>query len=172
MNEIKKRCFMFVLILFHGSLIAAEAPNTSPPVITNPPIPASSPATTKNTSSTLPTSSHPQNTSESFSLMLSDDEQKMISNAMSRNKSPTEDALVCHYLGGIVYSTPTNWTLWLNDQAYSSGSEIPGITILEVTNNKVNLKASDSKSKNGSWLEMGKTFCCDTGQTLAGDQRR
>ena len=171
MTKIRKRCFIFSLALLHASLLTAKVSNTNATII-NPPIPTSSPTTTKNAPLPLPSTSLPANTSESFSLMLSDDEQKMISSAMSRNKSPTEDALTCHYLGGIVYSTPTNWTLWLNDQAHSSGSEIPGITILEVTNNRVNLKASDSKSKNGSWLEMGKTFCCDTGQTLAGDQRR
>ena len=167
MNEIKKHGLIFTLVLFHAATLTAEAPNKGKTVIA--PSQAAAPSS-KGISP--PTASSPHGASESFSLMLSDDEQKMISNAMGRNKNSTEDALICHYLGGIVYSTPTNWTIWLNDQAHSNGSEIPGITILEVTNNKVNLKASDSKSKNGSWLEMGKTFCCDTGQTLAGDQRR
>lgn len=168
MTEMKRRCFIFILVFFHASLLAAKTPNISAATIENSLVTTSP----KNPHQTLAPTSNPQNTSESFSLMLSDDEQKMISNAMSRNKITTEEALICHYLGGIVYSTPTNWTIWLNDQAHSNGSEIPGITILEVTNNKVNLKAKDSKSKNSSWLEMGKTFCCDTGQTLAGDQRR
>lgn len=169
MNGIKKHCLIFTLALFHAGILTAEAQNKDTPAIT--PSQTAIPSS-KGISPPTATAYSPHGASESFSLMLSDDEQKMISNAMSRNKSSTEDALICHYLGGIVYSTPTNWTIWLNDQAHSSGSEIPGVTILEVTNNRVNLKASDSKSKNGSWLEMGKTFCCDTGQTLAGDQRR
>jgi hypothetical protein len=169
MKLIKKCGHTLILSSLHATVLTAEASNKGVPATT-----PSSQTTSIPTkiSSTLPATTHHQNTGESFSLMLSDDEQKMISSAMSKNKNATEDALTCHYLGGIVYSTPTNWTIWLNDQAHSNGSEIPGITILEVTNNRVNLKASDSKSKNGSWLEMGKTFCCDTGQTLAGDQRR
>lgn len=169
MDLIKKYSLIFILSSFHAAIVTASATNKGTP-LTTPSATTTSPS--KETSPTLAAAVHHQNTSESFSLMLSDDEQKMISNAMNNNKPSADYALTCHYLGGIVYSTPTNWTLWLNDQAHSNGSEIPGITILEVTHNRVNLKASDSKSKSGSWLEMGKTFCCDTGQTLAGDQRR
>lgn len=169
MNKVKKNYFIFLLVSFYASTLAAKTSNTNSSTATKPSAITPSPA---NTSPALPPSSSHQNSSETFSLMLSDDEQKMISNAMSEHRNHAEEAITCYYLGGIVYSTPTNWTIWLNDQAYSNGSEILGITILEVTNNRVNLKASNSKSKNGSWLEMGKTFCCDTGQTLAGDQRR
>ncbi|MES2608144.1 MAG: hypothetical protein V4544_05405 [Pseudomonadota bacterium] len=163
MNKIKNCVLLFIIVFLYASILTAESPRKGSPAATTP--------SPKNASTLIPTPAS-QGPSETFSLMLSDAEEKMISNAMNCNKNPIEEALVCHYLGGIVFSTTTNWTLWLNDQAYSYGSEIPGITILEVTNNKISLKASDSKSKSGSWLEMGKTFCCDTGQTLAGDQRR
>ena len=163
MEKIKALFFVVTLKLFCASMIIAKTPHAP----TSTPLPPSKsfPQTTA-VIPVIPT------TNESFSLMLSDDEQKALSNTANNRKNTMEEALICHYLGGIVYSTPTNWTLWLNDQIYSYGSDIPGITILEVTNNKVRLKAKDSKSKSGSWLDMGKTFCCDTGQTLSGDQRR
>lgn len=163
MERIKALFFVLTVKLFCASMIIAKTPHAPTPTLLSP---------SKSFPQTTAVTPIISTTSESFSLMLSDDEQKVLSNTTNNHKNTMEEAFICHYLGGIVYSTPTNWTLWLNDQIYSHGSEIPGITILEVTNNKVRLKAKDSKSKSGSWLDMGKTFCSDTGQTLAGDQRR
>lgn len=163
MDSIRSSLFILILMLLCASVAIAKTSIKTTPLPVNP---------SKNAAPTTAPPSFSHNTSESFTLMLSDDEQKAIANTVGNRKNSTEEAQTCHYLGGIVYSTPTNWTLWLNDQLYSHGADVPGITILEVTNNKVRLKASDSKSKSGSWLDMGKTFCCDTGQTLSGDQRR
>ena len=108
----------------------------------------------------------------SFLLVLNDDEQKIVSEALNHGKNQNDDNTTCYYLGGIIYSAPTNWTLWLNGQTYSPGTEIPGITISNVSRDGVNIKDNDAKAKNSIWLKMDQTFCRDTGQTLPGDQRR
>jgi hypothetical protein len=117
-------------------------------------------------------SNNSQEKGESFSLMLTDDEAKRISDTMYIDKNVVDDAHICQHLGGIVYLTPTSWTLWFNDQPYSYGSEIPGLTILSISSEGISLKASDSKAKMGTWLKMNQTFCRDSGQALSGDQRR
>ena len=102
MDVIKRHGLIFTLVLLHAAILTAEAPNKGTPAIT-PSLATTSPKNPVPTPPS-PTTITPNSTGESFSLMLSDDEQKMISNAMGNNKSSTEDALICHYLGGIVYS--------------------------------------------------------------------
>ena len=164
MKKIVFYIWLATLIFFNTSTLYADNPSTQKQ--------SNTAATTAATGSTPQDSStHTMQAGESFSLMLSDTEQKMISSTLAGDKLSTDDA-TCYYLGGIVYSAPTNWTLWLNGQTYSTGSDIPGITILNVSRDSVNLKGSETKSKSGVLLRMDQTFCRDNGQALAGDQRR
>ncbi|MDP3371360.1 MAG: hypothetical protein Q8S21_00470 [Candidatus Paracaedibacteraceae bacterium] len=127
------------------------------------------PAKASSTMTTVPTSTKP---GETFSLMLSDAEEKIISDALAHDKRINDDATTCFYLGGIVFSTPANWTLWLNDKAYTNESDISDIKILNVSKDSVNIKSKVAKNKHGALIKTNQTFCNDTGNVSDGDHRR
>ncbi|MES2253270.1 MAG: hypothetical protein V4482_06275 [Pseudomonadota bacterium] len=153
---------IFFLAFSDASPLAAESVTNSPSA------PSAHP--TQNSSSSMPDKSPP--IGESFSLMLTEKEQQLMSNTTHNDKHVPDETTTCYYLGGFAYSTAHTWTLWLNEKTYSNESVISGVTILNVSREGINLKANNSKAKNGVWLKMDQTFCCDTGQILTGDQRR
>ncbi len=120
----------------------------------------------------LDNKSTPKEDEESFSLMLSDEEQTLIAKATGDHHFSSDETQICHYFSGIVYSSPKNWTLWINDKPYSYGSEVPGLNVVKVTSSKINLKSKNAKAKQSKWLTLNNTFCADTGKILSGDQRR
>jgi len=159
--------FIFLVAFSNTSALLAESVTNSPSPLT----PLAQPAQTSSSNMSDKKAPSPPS-DETFSLMLTDKEQELMSHAMHNDKHAPDDTTTCYYLGGFAYSNAPTWTLWLNERTYSNESVIPGITILNVSREGVNLKASDSKAKNGVWLKMDQTFCRDTGETLAGDHRR
>lgn len=148
-------------------LMASTVPNKSSATTA---ISSTTPArSTKSTMTTIPTSTKP---AETFTLMLSDAEEKLISTALAHDKRINEDVTICYYLGGIVFTTPTSWTLWLNDKAYTNDSDISDFKILNVTKDGLNIKSKTTKGKHGVSMKMDQTFCNDTGSVLGGDRRR
>lgn len=150
------------LHLIAGGILPQQS--TSVAISTTGPAQSTKPTTTAITPTPKP--------GETFSLMLSDAEEKIISAALAHDKHINDDATTCYYLGGIVYSTASNWTLWLNDKTYTNESDIPDLKILNVSKDSVNIKSKTTKGKHGVSVKTDQTFCNDTGSVLAGDHRR
>jgi hypothetical protein len=154
------------LYLTEGAVLPLQPGTGSGAVSTAPPGPIQSTKPTKASFSSTP------KPGETFSLMLSDAEEKIISDALAHDKHINEDATTCYYLGGIVYSTASNWTLWLNDKTYTNESDISDLKILNVSKDRVNIKSKTTKGKHGVFVKTDQTFCNDTGSVLVGDHRR
>lgn len=108
---------------------------------------------------------------ETFSLMMSDTEEKIISDALTHEKNQTDEATTCYYLSGIILMPP-NWTLWLNGKSYTNESNIINLKITDVTGDRVSIKCKALKGKSAVSFKIDHTFCIDTGNVLAGDHRR
>ena len=105
--------------------------------------------------------------------MLSDAEQGVIAKATKDDKHAlSEKSRHCYFLGGILYMSPTNWTLWLNEQNYSNESTVPGIVILNVNRDSAEIKTRSSNARTGVWVKLNQTFCSHVDYALAGDQRQ
>ena len=115
----------------------------------------------------------PQNAS--FSLLLSEKEQDVVSNVLLKTKDKkqkNEDMLdvTCFYCNGILYMNGQKWTLWLNDQMYNHESLIPGLTILSANQEGVEIKIENGDQKS-IWLKTDQTYCVGSTQVMNGDQR-
>ncbi len=166
---IKHTSLFFLIYLFLITIGKASLSDTPMPAI-------DSKNTAGNThelkEGTSPPNDQPNHKVESFSLMLSDTEQRVIEKAINNDKNnPYSNGHTCYFLGGILYMSPKNWTLWLNEQHYSNETTIPGISILNVTRDSIELKENTSKSRTGIRLKINQTFCAHINYALAGDQR-
>jgi hypothetical protein len=166
---IKHTNLFFLFYICLPTIGKASLSNTSMPIIDS----KNTPGNIHESKERMPSpNNQPDHKVESFSLMLSDTEQRVIEKAIKNDKNtPYSNGNSCYFLGGILYMSPKNWTLWLNEQHYSNETTIPGISILDVTRDSIELKENTSKSRTGVRLKINQTFCAHINYALAGDQR-
>ena len=84
---------------------------------------------------------------EQKSFFLEDDESKMVLETLRGEKTTiTENSNKHLKLSGIFFIDENNWTVWVNDQAYSSIGQQKDFSIDEVSENGVFLSLPDGKT--------------------------
>jgi hypothetical protein len=97
---------------------------------------------------------------ETDSLKLTEDEEAALNSVISGDDRESEN--LCYFLAGIILNNKGGWTVWLNDKKYSHNVSIPGITIMRVESNRIQIKPKDRKNKDAKWIYFKQTYCVDT----------
>ena len=80
------------------------------------------------------------------SYFFSDKESKAILNQTATEKTKGKSAKTTYKLSGILFITPKNWTVWINDKPYSSVGQYEDFSINFVSKQCVNLTINNGSS--------------------------
>lgn len=112
--------------------------------------------------------------SNSFSIMLSTQEESAIERALGQDPVLTKDTcqsdLQPLFLGAILYFKPTQWTLWLNDQTISPDQTDNILKIYKVTPSGVIIHLP-TLSKKKFLIKPNQTFMPSLCKVIDGDHR-
>ena len=117
--------------------------------------------------------------SESFSIMLSQNEQNALAHALGLRKEELGDVYdqvsslekqdTILFLSGIIYLTADKWALWLNDQVINNKNAFPGILLKDVEPDAVTFTINGEK-KNIT-LKLNQSYSYGQKRVVDGDAR-
>ena len=107
---------------------------------------------------------------EGFSLMFQEGEIKE-SVELQESQSFEKTVLNGLFLGGIIYSSPKSWVVWLNGKRYGAGESSQGIEFQKVTPSSVELIWEYEGKHHTVVLSTNQTYDPQTGDSHCGDCR-
>lgn len=107
---------------------------------------------------------------QSYTLMLTPEEIKEFTQESSQS-APFRGVAHGLYLGGIIYKSPRQWIVWMNDRKFSPLNSDAAFDILDVNPSSVKLIWTIKNKSYEIQLSPNQTFDADSEQILQGDCR-